>query len=108
MADSYTSLTSETPGSAAERAEKAKIALYKELTNDYLFTPIGVETFSSWGRQGHSLVKEIGQKLCEITGDKKSTFYLFQRISMAVQRGNAASILGTVPSSSNLEGVSYL
>ena len=30
LADSYTSLTSETLGSAAKRAEKAKIALYKE------------------------------------------------------------------------------
>ena len=108
LADSYISLTSETPGSAAERAEKAKTALYEELTNVYLFTPIAVKIFGSWGRQGHSLVKEIGQKLCEITGDKKSTFYLFQRISMAIQRGNAASILGTVPSSSNLKEVFYL
>ena len=74
----------------------------------YKFTPIAVETFGSWGRQGHTLVKEIGQKLCDITGDKRSTFYLFQRISMAIQRGNAASVLGTVPSSSNLEEIFYL
>ena len=35
--------------------------MYGEI-NDYFFTPIAVETFGSWGRQGHSLVKEIGQK----------------------------------------------
>ena len=108
LADTYISLTSETSGSAAERAEKAKNALYQELTNDYQFTPIAVETFGSWGHQGHSLVKEIGQKLCDITGDKRSTFYLFQRISMAIQRGNASSVLGTVSSSSNMEEIFYL
>ena len=105
LADSYISLTSESPGSAAERAEKAKTALYEELTNDYKFIPIAVETFGSWGQQGHSLVKEIGQKLSEITGEKRSTFYLFQRISMAIQRGNAACIVGTAPVSEGMEEV---
>merc|ERR1712228_622294 len=83
LAGTYISSTSEIPGSAAERAEKSKMALYQELTNDYIFTPIAIETYGSWGKQGHSLVKEIGQKLHGITGDKRSTFYLFQRISMA-------------------------
>ena len=108
LADTYISLTSETPGAAAEKAEKAKIALYEELTLDYEFSPIAIETFGSWGQNGHSLVKEIGQKLCDITGEKRSTFYLFQRISMAVQRGNATSILGTVSSSSNLDEIFYI
>ena len=108
LADSYISLTSETSGSAEERAEKSKVTLYQELTKDYQFTPIVVETFGSWGKQGQSLIKEIRQKLCDITGDKISTSYLFQRISMAVQRGNASSVLGTVPSSSNLEEIFYL
>ena len=78
------------------------MALYEELTNDYIFTPIAVETFGSWGSLGHNLIKEIGQRLCNITGDKRSTFYLFQRISMAIQRGNAASAIGTVSFSSTL------
>ena len=108
LADTYISSTSESPGTAAERAERAKIVLYEELTKDYIFTPIAVETFGSWGEQGHTLIKEIGQRLCDITGDKRSTNYLFQRISMAVQRGNASSVLGTVTSSSNLEEIFYL
>ena len=106
--DSYISSTSITPGTAAEKAEKAKISLYQELAKDYNSTPIALETFGSWGQQGHNLVKEIGQKLCNITGDKRSTFYLFQRISMAVQRGNSASVLGTVSTSNNLEEIFYL
>ena len=108
LADSYISLTSISPGTAAEKAEKAKILLYQELSKNYNFTPIAMETFGSWGKQGHNLVKEIGQKLCNITGDKRSTFYLCQRISMAVQRENSASVLGTVSSSSKLDEIFYL
>ena len=96
LANSYIPLTSEMAGKAAEKAEKSKIALYEELTNDYIFTPVAVETFGSWGRLGHDLIKEIGRRLCIITGDKRSTFYLFQRISMSIQRGNAASVLGYI------------
>merc|ERR1712079_927855 len=42
FAESYISLTSVSSGSAAEKAEKGKIALYQELTNDYIFTPIAL------------------------------------------------------------------
>ena len=52
MADSYIVSTSETPRTAAEKAEKDKIALYEELTDDYIFTPnaasILVTVSSGW------------------------------------------------------------
>ena len=82
--------------------------LYQELTKNYIFTPIAIETLGSWGQQGHELVKEIGRKIGDVTGERRSTFYLFQRISMAVQRANAASFLCTISSSSNLEEIFYL
>ena len=63
--------------------------LYIELTKDCILIPIAIETLGSWGQQGHELVKEIGRKIGDVTGERRSTFYLFQRISMAVQSGNA-------------------
>ena len=54
------------------------------------------------------LIKEIGQGICDITGEKRSTFYLFQRISIAVQISNAVSVMGTVGSRSKLEEIFYL
>ena len=45
----------------------------------------------------------IGAKLKEATGERKSTFFLTQSISMAIQRGNASCVLGTVPHSEGLE-----
>lgn len=67
--------------------------------------PVVVETFGAWGSQGLSLIKEIGRKIREVTGEKRSTFYLLQNISMAIQRGNAPCIIGTVPVSEGLEEV---
>ena len=85
--------------------EKVKISHYKELANDYCFIPVAVETFGSWGQEGYKLVKEIGKKVMEETGERRSTFYLFQNISISIQRGNAACIIGTVPHSEGLEEI---
>ena len=51
------------------------------------------------------LVKQIGKKIQEATGEKLATFYLFQRISMAIQRGNAACVTTCVKERSGLEGL---
>jgi hypothetical protein len=55
------------------------------------------------------LPNEIGEKIHNITNESRSTSSLIQRISIAVQRGNAASILGTIQDSSNdkLEEIFY-
>ena len=50
----------------------------------------------------------IGKRIIEVTGDKKAKSYLFQRIGIAVQRGNAASIMGTVPPGQKLYELYYL
>ena len=49
--------------------------------------------------------KTIGAKMKEATGERKSTFFLTQSIFMAIQRGNASCVLGTVPHSEGLEEI---
>jgi hypothetical protein len=39
--------------------------------------------------QGIKIVKQIGKKIQDVTGEKLSTFYLFQSISMVIQKGKA-------------------
>ena len=51
-------------------------------------------TYGAYGPQGIKLVKQIGKKIQDATGEKLSTFYLFQSISMAIQRGNAVCVMG--------------
>ena len=108
IADTYVPANSKSPGKAAERAEKSKLVLYEELCKDFIFTPIAVETLGTWGQLGLSLIKEIGRKLCNVTGERRSSFYLFQRISIAIQRDNATSVIGTVGSTSKLDEIFYL
>ena len=105
LCNSYINQTSKLAGATAEAREFSKTLKYTELSNDYCFSPIGKETFGSWGSDGQKVVKEIGRKIMEETGEKRSTIFLFQSISIAIQRGNASCVLGTVPQSEGLEEI---
>ena len=41
------------------------------------------------------LIEELGRRITEATEDPKETTYLFQRISITIQRGNALSFFNT-------------
>ena len=45
------------------------------------------------------------ENVMEETGERKSTFFLTQSISIALQRGNSSCVLGTVPHSEGLEEI---
>jgi hypothetical protein len=51
----------------------------------------------SWGAR--SLFKEIAKRLVDASRDQRAGSLFAQRISIAIQRGNAASLLGTLPMS---------
>ena len=85
-----------------------KTAKYKQFSRDYFFVPIAVETFGGWGPEGTAVIKSLGKMIQNKTGEKQSTFFLFQAISLAVQRGNAASVLGTARTGENLDEIYYL
>lgn len=70
--------------------------------------PFGVETLGPWGPSAHSLYKELAKRLVDISNDQKAGLYFGQRISLAIQRGNAASLLGTHPLSGDLRQIFYL
>ena len=50
-----------------------------------------------YGIEAEKFVAELGKRLALATNDVRSLSFLKQRISIAIQRGNAASILGTLP-----------
>ena len=59
-----------------------------DLENTYHFIPVAVETMSSSGEETLKFIKEEGSRIAQMTGEKKSTYYLFQSLDMANQRGN--------------------
>ncbi len=64
----------------------------------HCFTPLAIETTGVLGPKSMTFVKELGGRVPCVTGDQKSSLCLLQRLSVAVQRGNAASVMGTMDS----------
>ncbi|KAJ4446533.1 hypothetical protein ANN_13229 [Periplaneta americana] len=103
LAQSHFPNTSRRAASAAELAVKKKVNKYAHLLDNYIFIPFAVETIGPWSHDAKVLVSQIGQILISITGDRRCTTYLCQRLSIAIQRGNAMSNLGSLSESSPLD-----
>jgi hypothetical protein len=88
--------TSSVAGSAAAGAEQKKQQKYSDMNIDVDFVPFAIETSGVWGEEALRLVNEIGRRIAEVSHEPRSTAFLRQRISVAVQRGNAACINGTL------------
>jgi len=48
---------------------------------------------------------DIGRRIAVAAGEPQSTQFLFQRLSIAIQRGNAASVVGTASNDGCLDDV---
>ena len=57
--------------------------------------PIAIETAGTYDARARELIDEIDRRITDMTEDSKETIYLYQRISIIIQRGNAISFLHT-------------
>lgn len=108
LAPSHVDSSSSRAGAAAMSAECSKKRKYSGLGSSHLFLPFAVETMGPWGREAKLFFQDISARLIESSGDRRAGSYFAQRISLAIQRGNAASLLGTLPRCGALEDVFYL
>ena len=108
LAHSYIASTSQAAGKAAEKAEDTKLVTYSHLAGNFSVIPVATETLGAWGKQGLKFIQEIGSRIAQASGEKKATYYLFQSLSMAIQPGNVASILGTAQEVKLLDELCYL
>ena len=69
---------------------------HNQLTNMYKFIPIAIETLGAMGPKTRDFIKSLGKRITRQTGDQREAFFLTQRLSVAVQQGNSASVLGTL------------
>jgi len=83
-------------GSAALAAESLKRQKYAGLASSHIFVPVVVETLGVWGGEAALLVGEIGRRQAVAQGEPRAGSFLRQRISIAMQRGNAISVMGTM------------
>jgi hypothetical protein len=88
-AESYVDSTSREVGAAAEIAATRKTAKYSELSAQYAFYPIAVETHGPLNELAYDLLSDLGRRITLTSGDVCETSFLFQRISVVVQRFNS-------------------
>jgi len=73
-----------------------KIDKYSKLAGTHIFYPFAIETAGTWLEMAIELTQEIGMRITTITEDTRETTFLFQHLSMALQRGNAVSFHNTM------------
>jgi len=94
-AESHLQDTACRPGAAADKAAANKSSKYCDLAGTQLFFPVANETAGTWNQMAVELVQEIGRLITLVTEDSRERVFLFQRLSIALQRGNAVSFLST-------------
>ncbi len=95
-------------GTVAGDAEQRKIAKYATLSGSYHFAPVAIETLGALGGEASIFLRELGRRMRTATGEPRSTEFLLQRLSVAIQQGNAACVLGTLPDSEGLDELCYI
>ena len=78
-------------GFAATKCQK-----YHDLQSNNHLQPVAIETTSVYGKSTTPFLSGLAKKHVDVSGDPRECQWLQQRLSLAVVRGNAASILACV------------
>ena len=98
FAASYMSDATREARAVATAAEARKKEMYALLSKSHQFVPVAIETSGALGPDALSLLTDISRRQQSITHDHQSLPFLLQRVSIALQQGNAASVMGTTRS----------
>ena len=99
VAPSHLLSTKNQAGAAALRAAELKTSKYRSLASSHQIMPIALETFGAWHIESLDFMRELGRRTSLVTGDQRETTFLLQRMSVAVQRGNASAVRCSLPTS---------
>ena len=76
---------------------------YVDLGARYIFDPIAVETLGVFNASARHLLADLGRRISMMTGEARETSYLFQRISVLVQRFNAVLLHDSLPAADSMD-----
>src|SRR5579872_5386502 len=102
LANSYIDISSVSAGGAAELAADRKLTKYSNLLADYCFIPLAFEMLGPLNKEGDEFLTTLGKRLSAITGDKRESCFLRQRLSICLQTYNSVCVKGTFNSSLDL------
>jgi len=82
---------------ASEAEDRQRLKYNSQSSASYCFNPVAVETIGTLGVDTTDLIRRLGSRVGQL-----------ERLSVSVQRGNAAAVLGTVGlEASRLDAVFY-
>ena len=91
-----------TPGHALQVAHKRKLDKSWQLCQrqGIVFLPLAVESLGAWHKSAIAEIKKLGSSLARHTGEEETTTvqHLFQQLSIALVKGNAALLNNRNPS----------
>ena len=92
LAASYVAQSAVNAASAAEVAASRKASKYSTLSDMYHFYPVAIETLGPLSDISQHFISDIGRRISQRTLDQRETAFLFQRISVAIQRFNSVCL----------------
>ena len=95
VAESYLAITATEAAAAAEAAAGRKEAKYAQIINSHIFIPLAFETFGPINSKGAEFLSELGHRISTCTGDAHENAFLFQWLSVAIQRFNGIAFEGS-------------
>ena len=104
LAASYVDASAIAAGSASEAAATRKTAKYSSIAASHIFMPVAVETLGPLAHEAVEFLSDIGSRLSALSDDTRETSFLFQRVSILIQRYNAVSFRGTFAEETGSEG----
>ena len=76
---------------------------YADFPASYLFEPIAVETLGPINLSALNLLDDLGRKISSVSGDVREGYFLFQRLSVILQRYNAVLLHESFVQSDSLD-----
>jgi len=83
-------------GSTAEMAASRK-EKYIEIEARHIFQPIAMETLGVFNSSARQFLSSLGHIISTSSGEARATCFLFQRISLLLQRFNAVPLHDCLP-----------
>ena len=99
LASSYGHLSSSSAGRVAERAAELKVAKYSDIAATHEFLPVAFETLGPMNKAAAIFLSSLGKRLSAVSGDAREGAFLFQRLSIAVQRFKCVALHSSFPAS---------
>jgi len=78
-----------------ELAAERKLMKYSNLPTNLIYQPIAVENFGAFSSSSSDFISSLDHKINSVSGKERKTSFLFQRLSVPLQRFDAVLLHDT-------------